>query len=86
MQWNPSIPAPLGPTHSECLDLRVVLISGVFTIRKIRLGQHAVSALPWMSLVQECPQGGVPLYVHLGLQVRIICSQIEDYEHHGQEL
>ena len=63
IQWNLCNVYTLG-THSQRVLIRgVSLFLGLFNIHKILLGQHAVSALQWMSLVQECPQGRVPLYI-----------------------
>ena len=48
---------PLGPTQS--IQIREVsLFPGLFNIRKIHSGPHAVSAIQWMSLFQGCSQGG----------------------------
>ena len=57
MQWNRSNADTFG-THSKGPDRRVSLYQGLFYMRKIRLGLHAVSALQWMPAFRRCSQGG----------------------------
>ena len=55
---------PLGPTQSVLIR-GVALYQGLFSMHKIHSGPRAVSALQWMSAFQGCPQGRIPLYLHI---------------------